>query len=102
MIARAWHGAVPENRADAYYEYLQRTGIPDYEATPGNKGVFVLRRRDGDVTHFLLLTFWESIDAVRAFAGDDVDRAKYYAEDPDYLLELEPRVTHYDVLDTPA
>jgi len=50
------------------------------------------------VTHFLLLTLWESLDAIRAFAGEDYDRARYYPEDDDYLLEREPFVVHYDVL----
>ena len=97
MIARLWHGAVPEEKGDAYLDYLHRTGLPDYRATPGNRGVQVLRRTEGGRTHFLLVTLWESWDAIRAFAGDDVERARYYPEDADFLLELEPRVTHYEV-----
>lgn len=98
MIARLWHGAVPESRGDAYLEYLERTGLPDYRATPGNRGVQVLRRNEDGRTHFLLVTLWESWDAIRAFAGDDLERARYYPEDAEYLLELEPRVTHYEVV----
>lgn len=97
MIARLWHGAVPADRADAYLEYLNRTGVPDYRATEGNRGVRVLRRDEGGRTHFLLVSLWESGDAIRAFAGDDPERARYYPEDEEYLLELEPRVTHYEV-----
>jgi heme-degrading monooxygenase HmoA len=99
MIARSWHGAVPLALAEAYHEFLQRTGIPDYRATPGNLGVFVLRRTEADAAHFLLITLWESRDAIRAFAGDDIDRARYYPEDPDFLIEMEPNVQHYEVLD---
>ena len=98
MIARTWHGRVPAEKADAYYSYLRRTGLADYAATPGNRGVTVLRRNDGAVTHFLLLTLWESIEAVRAFAGAQYELAQYYPEDDDYLLEREPFVTHYEVL----
>jgi len=101
MIARTWHGAVPAEKADAYNDYLLETGVPDYEATPGNRGVYVLRRTEGDVAHFFLLTLWDSLDAIRAFAGDDAERARYYPEDEAYLLELEPTVTHYDVLAAP-
>jgi len=100
MIGRTWHGRVPAKKADAYYAYLQRTGLSDYVKTPGNRGVYVLRRDDGDVTHFLLLTFWDSLDAIRAFAGADYGRARYYAEDDEFLLEREPFVSHYDVLGT--
>lgn len=100
MIGRTWHGRVPTEKADAYYTYLQRTGLSDYVKTPGNRGVYVLRRTDGQVTHFLLLTFWDSLDAIRAFAGDEYERARYYPEDDEFLLEREPYVSHYDVLGT--
>ena len=98
MIARSWHGRVPTAKADLYFQYLQRTGLADYAGTPGNRGVFVLRRTDGDVTHYLLTTLWESLDAIKRFAGDDYERARYYPEDDDFLLEREPFVTHHDVL----
>ena len=101
MIARTWHGVVPAAKADAYFEYLSRTGLPDYRATPGNQGVTVLRRVEGDKAHFLLVSYWESMDAVRAFAGDDVEAARYYPEDTAFLLELEPNVFHYEVLSKP-
>lgn len=97
MIARTWHGAVAADDADAYHEYLLETGIPDYRKTPGNRGVTVLRRREGEIVHFLLLTLWNSMDAIRAFAGEDVYRARYYPDDERYLIELEPTVTHYEV-----
>jgi heme-degrading monooxygenase HmoA len=98
MIARVWHGVVPAAKADAYYEFLLRSGIPDYRATEGNRGVHVYRRREGGESHFLLTSFWESEDAIRRFAGDDIRRARYYPEDKDFLLEFEPQVTHYEVL----
>jgi heme-degrading monooxygenase HmoA len=98
MIARQWHGRVPTSKADDYLGYLQRTGLADYESTPGNRGVLVFRRDDGEATHFLITTLWDSIDAIRRFAGDDYTVARYYAEDDEYLLEREPYVTHFEVL----
>ena len=102
MIARTWHGAVPEARGDEYFAYLQRTGVPDLQATPGNRGVLVMRRVQEGYAHFLLISLWESLDAIRAFAGDDVERARYYPEDAAFLVELEPCVTHYEVLHAPG
>ena len=96
MIARTWHGVTPASKADAYDAYLQRTGVREYRATPGNLGVYVLRRIEGDRAHFLLVSLWVSYDAIRAFAGTDTERAVYYSEDRDFLLELEPTVTHYE------
>jgi heme-degrading monooxygenase HmoA len=98
MIARTWHGRVPTEKADAYHDYLRRTGLAEYAATPGNLGVWVFRRADGDVTHYLLTTLWESWEAIERFAGKDRERARYYPEDDDYLVEREPLVTHYEVL----
>jgi len=101
LIARLWHGAVPAGKAEDYMLYLERTGLPDYRATPGNRGVYVLRRAEPGVAHFLLLTLWDSREAIRAFAGDDMDRARYYPEDAEFLLEMEPTVTHYEVAGGP-
>jgi heme-degrading monooxygenase HmoA len=97
MIARIWHGITPLDKADAYLEFLRRRAVPDYESVPGNRGVYVLRELRGDEAHFLTLTFWDSVEAIRRFAGEDISRAKYYPEDQDFLLAFEPTVTHYEV-----
>ena len=98
MIARIWHGKASLSRADDYMDYFQKTGLPDYRATEGNLGVLVLRRGEGQQADFLIITLWESEDAVRKFAGDDIDKARYYPEDHHYFPELEPTVKHYEVL----
>ncbi len=99
MTARMWHGRTKASDADLYLDYLFKTGLPDYHRTPGNRGAWVLRRMQGDSAHFITLTFWESHDAIKAFAGADMGRARYYPEDEKYLLELEPGVTHYEVFE---
>lgn len=98
MISRTWHGRVPAAKADDYYQFLLRSGVPDYRNTPGNLGVFVHRRIDGDEAHFLLTTYWDSIESIKKFAGEDYERARYYPEDDHFLLEKEPGVAHADVL----
>jgi heme-degrading monooxygenase HmoA len=98
MIARTWHGRVPAAKADAYYDYLQRTGLNDYRSTPGNLGVVVQRRVESGVAHFVLTTFWDSVESIKRFAGEEYERARYYPEDDDYLLEREPLVQHAEVL----
>jgi heme-degrading monooxygenase HmoA len=100
MIARIWHGVTPAAKADEYYAYLRRTGLVGYKATPGNRGTYARRRIEGDQAHFLMLTFWDSLDAVKAFAGPDVEKARYYDLDAQYLLELEPTVQHYEVAES--
>jgi heme-degrading monooxygenase HmoA len=102
MIARTWRGVTPESKADQYFDYLMATGVKDLEATEGNQGVLVLRSVSNGQAEFLLTSFWESFEAIRRFAGDNVDIAVYYPEDKDYLLELEPKVKHFEVLHTPS
>jgi len=101
MIARTWRGTVDIARAEDYHRYLLATGVPDLRATPGNLGVYVFRRTEGDCAHFEMVSLWESLDSIRAFAGEPVDRARYYPEDAEFLRELAPTCTHYEVLVEP-
>ncbi len=98
MIVRMWHGRVPTTKAKTYRVFTKGRAIPDYRSVPGNISVHILERQEGDITHFITLTFWESLDAIRGFAGADVEKAKYYPEDKDFLLEFEPTVVHYQVV----
>ena len=98
MIVRIWHGRTARGRADDYARFLEERAIPDYRSTAGNLGAWVLRRDAGNVTHFLTVSRWESEAAIRAFAGDDMLRAKYYPEDAAYLLEFEPEVEQYELV----
>lgn len=97
MIVRTWSGRTKAEAAGGYGAYLERTGVADCRATAGNRGVLVLRRREGDEARFWFLSFWDSMDSIRAFAGEDAERARYYDEDASYLLELPPTVEHYEV-----
>ncbi len=97
MIARIWHGITAAAQAEAYLDFLIRRAIPDYQSIAGNCGVTLLRRIQGGEAHFLIITLWESRAAIQAFAGVDIEKAKYYAEDQEFLLEFEPTVTHYEV-----
>ena len=97
MIARMWHGRVLSTKASEYRAFLNAWAIPDYRSVPGNISVYILEREEPPVTHFVTLTFWESLAAIRAFAGDDPNMAKYYPEDAGFLLEFEPTVVHYEV-----
>lgn len=102
MIARFWHGVTLAEKADEYLEYLNKTGVSDYKATPGNLGVFVFRRTEDNKAHFLLFTLWDSYESIKRFAGDDFEKARYYPDDTRWLLELEPNVIHYEVAIHPS
>lgn len=97
MIARIWRGPTPRDKKDAYIAYLERTGLADYAGTPGNRGVYLLTQEKGEEVEFMTLTFWEDWDAIRAFAGEDVERARYYPEDRDFLTRFDATVEHFEV-----
>jgi heme-degrading monooxygenase HmoA len=95
VIARIWRGWTRRQDADDYLAYVRETGLEAYRATPGNQGAWALQRDDGDRTEIVTLSFWESLDAIRAFAGDDVERAVFYPEDDRFLVDRELTVTHF-------
>jgi heme-degrading monooxygenase HmoA len=97
MIARIWRGVVRTTDADEYGKYIEDTGFAAYAITPGNRGSWMLRRDDADRTEFITFSLWESRDAIRAFAGDDIETAVYYPEDEGFLIEREDTVKHYEV-----
>ena len=102
MIARIWRGVTREADQDTYFEYLRKTGLKEYASTPGNRGVWVLRRvRDGK-SEFTLMSLWDSWEAIKAFAGSDYEQAVFYPEDEKFLIERGPRVMHYEVLARPG
>ncbi len=96
MITRMWRGEVPTTRATAYLEYLKRTGLADYASVSGNRGVTVMTRQIEDRTEFLIVTEWDSWEAIREFAGDHPEIARYYPEDDDFLLFRTEQVEHYE------
>lgn len=97
MIARTWFGRTKAEDYDAYLSYLEGSGVAELRRTAGNQGVMVLRRKDGDEAEFGVISFWDSIDDVKAFAGEDVDVARYFPDDERYLLEFTPRLKHFEV-----
>lgn len=100
MIARVWHGRVPIEKAAGYDAYLaySELGVPGYRIISGNRGALLLRRADGQEMHFLLISLWDSEEAIRRYAGPDMERAQYFAFDLECLMEPEPNVTHYEVV----
>jgi hypothetical protein len=93
VIARIWHGMVFVSKGDEYLDLMRRIALPDYLATRGNRGAWCLYRTEANVTHFEMLTLWEDTDAIKCFAGDDYNMAKYYDFDPFQAVNLTNRFT---------
>ena len=93
MIARIWRGAARAEDAAAYAAYVQRTGIEGYQGTPGNCGAWLLWRIEGDHAEFVTVSFWESREAIEAFAGPDINTAVFYSDDDQFLIERDLTAT---------
>lgn len=97
MIVRMWHGRVKSSKSDEYAEFMKQRAAPDYGSVQGLQKLYFLRKNDGDVEHFLLVTVWDSMESVKKFAGEHPEKAKYYPEDDQFLLEKEPQSALYDL-----
>lgn len=98
MIARTWRGATRAADAEPYLDYLRSTGFREYRETPGNLGVLGLRSVADGRAEFLLVTLWETEQAIRDFAGDDPERAVFYPKDERFLVEADTNVSHYEIV----
>jgi heme-degrading monooxygenase HmoA len=104
-LMRIWRGSTMRSDADAYENYLRRTGLVGYTAVDGNRGVYMTRRDRGAESEFCMVSLWDSWEAVRAFAGEDPDKAIFYPEDdyPEddrYLVDRELTVSHYVIFES--
>ena len=97
MIARTWRGAVRADDAEAYAAYVRATGLAEYAATPGNRGAYLLYRIEGERAEVLTVSLWDSLDAVKGFAGADIERAVFYPEDDGYLVDRDLQARHWAV-----
>ena len=98
MIMRTWRGVVRAVDAEQYLAHQGGTGVLEYRHTPGNAGVLVLRRERGELCEVTTVSFWESMDAMWRFAGEDPERAKFYPGDDELLVEKDLHADHYEVI----
>lgn len=97
MIVRTWHGCVPLRHAEGFAAHLQKTGVEHSEGTPGNLGARVRRETQGEWEHFFLATYWENVEAIKAFAGDKYQIAVTYPDDEQFELLSDPYVFQHQV-----
>lgn len=100
MIARIWKGRTKIEHINDYTEFMKTRAIPDYQKTPGFVNLSFLKQVKDNEGHFTLITYWESLEVIKNFAGDDMEKAKYYPEDVDFLLEFVENVEHHEVFAT--
>jgi heme-degrading monooxygenase HmoA len=102
MIARLWQGRTATiEDADAYEEHLRTKVLPELRAIDGHEGAYVLRREVEDGVEFVTLTLFDSMGAIRTFAGDDPELANVSAEAREFLSGFDPKATHYEIVAEP-
>jgi heme-degrading monooxygenase HmoA len=99
MIVRIWHGRTKTKDAETYRQFVVETGIKDYTSVNGNLGSQIWQKKENDVTHIWTVSWWKDYESIKAFASDEFEKAKYYDDDKEYLLEFEPTVAHYEAFD---
>jgi antibiotic biosynthesis monooxygenase (ABM) superfamily enzyme len=97
VIARVWRGATLAEDGPEYARYLEATGMRNAREIPGARGTLVLRRERSGYAEFETILLFESLDDVKAFAGDDLDLAVFFPEDDRFLVERDLEVRHYEV-----
>jgi len=95
-VMRLWHGEVAIEQADEYEKFMVERAAPDYASVDGLLNLYFQRRNESTTAHFLLVTVWDSLDAIKNFAGAEPELAKYYLEDDAFLLSKEKHVSMYE------
>jgi heme-degrading monooxygenase HmoA len=101
MIARLWHGWTSKGNADAYEALLRTKILPGIHRVRGYRGAYLMRREEGAETAFVTITLFESMDAVRAFAGTDHEVAVIEPEARKLLARFDERSVHYQMAYSP-
>ncbi|WP_280564354.1 antibiotic biosynthesis monooxygenase [Chromohalobacter sp. 48-RD10] len=99
MIAREWKCLVPEDLREEFTTYLYETGVKDSSATLGFLGAQIFRRSLADKVELTLITYWDNLESIKAFAGNDISQAWLYPEDEVYELEADLSVQHYEAIE---
>ncbi len=98
MIARIWHGATRPEHADAYESMLKPELLPGLSQVPGFRGSYLLRRPRADEVEFITIILWESMTALKAFAGEDYEVSIVPEERRKFLSRHDDRAVHYEVV----
>ena len=98
MIARIWHGATKPEHADAYESMLKPELLPGLSQVPGFRGSYLLRRPNAGEVEFITIILWESMAALKAFAGENFEASIVPEERRKYLSRHDDRATHYEVV----
>ena len=99
LIARAWKARCPKRHEEGFIKYLYETGIKDTSATKGFQGAQIFQRTVKDESEITLITYWDNMESIKDYAGEDIGVAVLYPEDVKYELNPDYHVNHYEVIE---
>ncbi|WP_070966870.1 antibiotic biosynthesis monooxygenase family protein [Vibrio sonorensis] len=99
MIAREWKATCPKKHEEGFIAYLYETGIKDSSAVEGFRGAQIFKRDKENEIEITLITYWQDLECIKAFSGEDIGVARLYPEDEKYQLKPDLHVLHYKVLE---
>lgn len=97
MVARVWHGRTPLDKADEYRQYLFDVGVKKIATLPGNRGVQMMVAKTADQGEFMVISYWDSVDAIKGYAGANYTKVHDLPRDKDFLIDKESLVRHFDL-----
>lgn len=102
MIIRSWHGIVPIEKAEIFRTYLLSTGVAEAKATSGNLGAYIYSQSQNSFEHFFMVSYWDNMESIKGFAGQNPYIAVCYPEDYKFELISDPIVLHHEVIKIPS
>ena len=97
MVARIWHGRTPAEKADEYRQYLFEAGVKKIAALPGNRGVQMMAAKNAAEGEFMVVSYWDSVEAIKGYAGADYTKVHDLPRDKEFLIDQETLVRHFDL-----
>jgi len=97
MVARIWHGRTPADKTDEYRQYLFDVGVKKIASLPGNRGVQMMVSKSADQGEFMIVSYWDSIEAIKGYAGEDYTRVHDLPRDKEFLIDQEKLVRHFSL-----
>jgi heme-degrading monooxygenase HmoA len=97
MVARIWHGRTSADKSDEYRQYLFDVGVKKIATLPGNRGVQMMMNKTADEGEFMVVSYWDSIDAIKGYAGENYTRVHDLSRDKDFLIDPETLVRHFEL-----
>jgi len=99
MIVRIWHETIPFEKSEKYCKCFRETGQKEYECTPGNKGVLLLKKLEDKLVHFIILTFWKDLASIEKFVALNVEEANYSGSNKIDLTSRKPYILQYEIVE---